>query len=123
MRFRKLRIAWSVVWTLACVLLIVLRVRSDSWSDSLRLEHGATRDLFLINSDIGVVMLGSIPNGNGGGEPHPGFEHVVFPTHPRAVPSFAWKSNDELTVLQFPIWLLVAMTAALAITPWVRVLL
>ena len=28
MRFRKLRIAWSVFWGLACVLLIVLWVRS-----------------------------------------------------------------------------------------------
>ena len=28
MRFRKLRIAWSVVWGIACVLLIVLWVRS-----------------------------------------------------------------------------------------------
>ena len=31
MRFRKLRIAWSVVWGIACVLLIVLWVRSY-WS-------------------------------------------------------------------------------------------
>jgi hypothetical protein len=30
MRFRKLRIAWSVFWGLACVLLIVLWVRSYS---------------------------------------------------------------------------------------------
>ena len=28
MKHRKLRIAWSVVWSLACVLLIVLWVRS-----------------------------------------------------------------------------------------------
>jgi hypothetical protein len=30
MRFRKLRIAWSVFWGIACVLLIVLWVRSYS---------------------------------------------------------------------------------------------
>jgi hypothetical protein len=34
MRFRKLRIAWSVGWGIACVLLIVLWVRSYSWSES-----------------------------------------------------------------------------------------
>jgi hypothetical protein len=33
MRFRKLRIAWSVFWGLACVLLIALWVRSYSWYD------------------------------------------------------------------------------------------
>ena len=33
MRFRKLRIAWSVVWGLAAVLLIVLWVRSYWWHD------------------------------------------------------------------------------------------
>ena len=34
MRFRKLRIAWSVVWGLACVLLIALWVRSYwYWDD------------------------------------------------------------------------------------------
>jgi hypothetical protein len=37
MRFRKLRIAWSVFWGLACVLLIVLWVRSYWWDDY---EHG-----------------------------------------------------------------------------------
>ena len=35
MRFRKLRIAWSVVWGLAAVLLIVLWVRSYWWVDQI----------------------------------------------------------------------------------------
>src|SRR5215212_8964377 len=35
MRFRKLRIAWSVFWGLAAVLLIVLWVRSYWWWDEL----------------------------------------------------------------------------------------
>src|SRR6185295_9642087 len=34
MKFRKLRIAWSVFWGLACVLVIVLWVRSYRWLDS-----------------------------------------------------------------------------------------
>jgi hypothetical protein len=32
MRFRKLRIAWSVVWGIVCVLLIALWVRSYWWT-------------------------------------------------------------------------------------------
>src|SRR4051812_22362745 len=35
MRFRKLRVAWSVFWGVACVLLIVLWVRSYWWIDTL----------------------------------------------------------------------------------------
>jgi hypothetical protein len=35
MRFRKLRIAWSVAWGIACVLLIVLWVRSYWWVDTV----------------------------------------------------------------------------------------
>ncbi len=35
MRFRKLRIAWSVFWGLAAVLLVVLWVRSYWWVDQL----------------------------------------------------------------------------------------
>src|SRR3954465_12938116 len=35
MRFRKLRIAWSVFWGVVCVLLIVLWVRSYSTRDEV----------------------------------------------------------------------------------------
>jgi uncharacterized SAM-binding protein YcdF (DUF218 family) len=36
MRYRKLRIAWSVVCGIACVLLVVLWVRSQSLYDAVR---------------------------------------------------------------------------------------
>jgi len=35
MRFHKLRIAWSVLFVIACVLLIVLWVRSYQWADGV----------------------------------------------------------------------------------------
>jgi hypothetical protein len=47
MRFRKLRIAWSVAWAVACVLLIVLWVWSYTaleswlcWSLHIQSAHG-----------------------------------------------------------------------------------
>jgi hypothetical protein len=43
MRFRKLRIAWSVLCGIACLLLIALWVRSYWWFDSYYLRVGATR--------------------------------------------------------------------------------
>ena len=41
-RFRKLRIAWSVGWGILCVLLLVLWMRSHSWLDVLAThsKHG-----------------------------------------------------------------------------------
>jgi hypothetical protein len=35
MKYRKLRIAWSVGWGVLCLLLIVLWVRSDHWADAI----------------------------------------------------------------------------------------
>src|SRR4051812_11045209 len=54
MRYRKLRIAWSVCWGLACVLLIVLWVRSYrvidviNWTTSTRLS---------VASEIGIIQV------------------------------------------------------------------
>ncbi len=58
MRNQKLRIAWSVVWGLACVLLIVLWVRSYRWMDSGRVALLARTISF--NSNDGRVALESL---------------------------------------------------------------
>jgi hypothetical protein len=52
MRFRNLRIAWSVVCGLACVLLIVLWVRSNNWIDQITLPVTQSR----------YIGFGSVPN-------------------------------------------------------------
>jgi hypothetical protein len=56
MRFRKLRIAWSVFWSAACVLLIVLWVRSYSFNDLLH-RIDASGWMIGINSDTGTSAL------------------------------------------------------------------
>src|SRR6185295_473373 len=53
MSFHKLRIAWSVVWGLAAVLLIVLWVRSYWWMDQLGSPWSRTR----------ILMVGSLEGG------------------------------------------------------------
>src|SRR5262245_21096640 len=40
MRFRKLRIAWSVVWGIACLLVIVLWVKSYWWVSGIETPFG-----------------------------------------------------------------------------------
>src|SRR5262245_44068012 len=45
MKFRKLRIAWSVTWALLAVLLCVLWVRSHCWASAL---YEPNTDFFLV---------------------------------------------------------------------------
>ena len=59
MRFRKLRIAWSVMCLIACVLLIVLLVRSywrmEVWSRNGELICSFHGELSYVNVEPGLV--------------------------------------------------------------------
>src|SRR3954452_15550514 len=57
MRFRNLRIAWSVAWGLACVLLIVFWVRSYWWNDGFNSPTHGTH-FFISQSFRGKVLIG-----------------------------------------------------------------
>ena len=59
MRFRKLRIAWSVVCVVACVLLIVLWVRSLQWADMLTVRCGSEQTYYAVSfrGKVAVVPL------------------------------------------------------------------
>ena len=48
MKYRKLRIAWSVFWGVACVLLVVLWARSDWYLDQMYCEHSGLRPVLLL---------------------------------------------------------------------------
>src|SRR3954447_11081309 len=50
MKYRKLRTAWSVIWGLACVLLVVFWVRSYWWRDMV----------FARNPDVGSTYAASL---------------------------------------------------------------
>jgi hypothetical protein len=54
MRFRKLRIAWAVACGIACVLLVVLWVRSYWRNDLVRLQ---TAPPLHVNSERGVFQV------------------------------------------------------------------
>jgi hypothetical protein len=55
MKYRKLRIAWSVVWGILCLLLIVLWVRSYSSYDFVKVMPTAG-----LVSGVGVVMADTV---------------------------------------------------------------
>src|SRR3954447_14798313 len=58
MKFRKLRIAWSVFWGLACVLLVLLWVRGVWFHDFIRGPFGSERT-FAVDSYGGKFYLSS----------------------------------------------------------------
>jgi hypothetical protein len=59
MRFRKLRIAWSVFWGLACVLVILLWVRSHSWRD-LCIVRLPGQVHYGVSSYCGNLLMGEV---------------------------------------------------------------
>ena len=64
MKFRKLRIAFSATCLIACVLLIVLWVRSYWWVEEVSLPHTQTVQVGYGCGDIAIRVIdsGSVPN-------------------------------------------------------------
>src|SRR3954454_7670294 len=64
MQFRKLRLAWSVACGVACVLLILLWVRSYWWEDTLFSVQGSARNVLAVGSMYGRTQLVYQPGGD-----------------------------------------------------------
>ncbi len=82
-RFRKLRIAWSVFWGLAAVLWIVLWMRSYGWRESL----GVTKRTALVTGD-GELSI-TTARRNYGAFARPGH----FDRQPASVASTFWRGK------------------------------
>ena len=124
MRFRKLRIAWSVFWGLACLLLILLWVRSYWWHDYCR---GAVVGMQGVYFDSAQGRIGAAVF-------TPGFTEWTSASQPidQALSTIAMKLRDDLglgfgttrfgnicTYLA-PHWFFILITAALQVAPWLR---
>jgi hypothetical protein len=121
MRFRKLRIAWSVFWGLIAMLLIVLWVRSYWWKDVLVWVQGSARNVFSVGTLEGTIEFAFVPSGDAEEQLLPAFCRVQRRVIRHvAISSFAWSSSAPLTLLRFPIWVLIASVAAIGMASWVR---
>src|SRR4051812_38849637 len=144
MRFRKLRIAWSVGWGLASVLLIVLWVRSYLFLDQF-VHRISLTDYVAYTTFQGQFALGT---GNDPvlqrvfterwtrrGFPRHAWDAAIqgpvalFPESPHAhdgkfihVPQYSspFMGLGAYTELIIPYWLPCLATATLAIIPWLR---
>ena len=113
MRFRKLRIGWSVMWGVAAVLLVVLWVRSYLLVDVVDVAcvarwHGAISRQGTIYIDSGLSWTGSATYHK---FEWPALEWMVF------------KNDPEVDVkagnVAFPVARLVLLTAACAPLSWI----
>jgi hypothetical protein len=122
MRFRKLRIAWSVAWGLLAVLLVVLWVRSYWRIDILFRTDGGGR-MTTLRSLNGVAIYQSYPlplwPSNGPAQAH-GWKYICGLVPEKETEAFKWKRIPGGRVIHLPMPLLLLTAAGIALAPWLR---
>jgi hypothetical protein len=117
MKFRKLRIAWSVAWGVVAVLLGVLWVRSYWWKDNVlgRLSDHSAVYLESSRGGVGFSYVGSENKLIYEGWKVRTFKAIRI-TESR--PLFSWSSHPMETTLLTPHWFAVALMAVPIAVPW-----
>ncbi len=122
---RYLRIAFSTTCLIACVLLIVLWVRSYWRADLLHCPLQSPRIILFQSCDGRMeVFLGrpspsqklGLPSGLAIDSIE--VKTIVPPETPE--PHWDFTSNKRFTAAEFPHWCLAFMLASLAVVPWIR---
>jgi hypothetical protein len=116
MRFRKLRIAWSVACGIACVLLIVLWVRSCFHVDEIRKDSSV--GVRIVVSGVGQLayMSWDTPSGMPRGWSH--VTHDPLPDIDRTA-AFGYRSHGNALFINAPYYPFVFASGVLAIVPWI----
>jgi hypothetical protein len=122
MRFRKLRIAWSVGCGIACVLLIVLWVRSYWQRDTINCL--VPRGL-VVSSLHGRISVSHFPFRLEDSRWErkwvwKSFQIKSTPPELLAAHSWHYESSRFDTHVTFPSWFAVILVGAFGVTPWVR---
>jgi hypothetical protein len=119
LRFRKLRIAWSVFWGLACVLLIVLWVRSYWWGTVLRISD--SEGIASCSGSIQTVYVVDVPPSQEAKwileiDPEPPLNLVFV----KSFLGIAYESQPTPNppVIVIPHWLPTLLIATLSAAPW-----
>jgi hypothetical protein len=116
---RYFRITWTVFCGIACILLIVLWVRSDGWEDDLVWVQGSARNVFAVQSMNGRIELICQSSGD---SVLPPFGRLQRPLgrNEKSRTRFGLSTNATLTSLRFPTWVLVTLLAAIGTSPWLK---
>src|SRR5687767_4412844 len=118
MKYRKLRIAWSVGCGILCLLLIVLWVRSYWYYEAVwftstgNIVTGAAHE-------FGVVVFERLQLSPGVSPAGWHYTNYGSPSIPQ--PSwFKWESTAEYWLWCVPIWFLSVLSIAFGAIPWLR---
>jgi hypothetical protein len=118
MKYRKLRMAWSVAWGLAAVLLVVLWVRSYSTQDALLYRRNKTLVSVYNSEGVAGGYYYSYPPDTSMGNP-PGIEWISNPTHyRRPTQSLIWEFSQQGFNIGLPAGCFVGVIALLATVVW-----
>jgi hypothetical protein len=117
MKYRKLRIAWSVVWGLAALLLVVLWVRSFQRVETMTYTNSA-KWFTGVRSDDGefVVYHGHVhpPRET------PGWSYNRFDDSLHQYRGVVWPWTNRSDTAILPYWFLVSLSVIFAVGPWIR---
>jgi hypothetical protein len=121
MRQRKLRVAWSVGWGIACVLLIVFWVRSRWVVEVLAIPIASNWAVAIGSiSDSVALSVSDSPSWKTTSIPANEWE-IMVKFGGLKFPSPIWGGRlrtTSLTVLLIPCWMPIALSTTLATVPW-----
>jgi hypothetical protein len=127
MRFRKLRIAWSVFWGLACVLLVVLWVRSywywDGACDHIDGTHGLELHSLRGKTCVRYVTQIRPPDPERGwycGSDLISEYEAKSKEQARLPGSLIWEFEGAMPYLSLPHSLYALVFATIAAVPWIH---
>lgn len=119
LRFRTLRIAWSVAWGVVAVLLLALWMRSywtwDLWDNGVRPPNGGF-------SSIRGSFGGHIATNPTQRSPLSDLRYYSTPVQPNQQTSWWWihyKRSPKLTEFIVQYWMLVLFVSIVAASPWI----
>jgi hypothetical protein len=114
MRYRKLRIAWSVACGVACVLLIALCAQSYWWWAGVK--HFGGTSIIGITSQHGIVAIGK-------GQSNLNLGWTIDSEPIQNMAPFASRTFDLVRsplgfAVYVPYWFLILITAGIGLVPW-----
>jgi hypothetical protein len=127
MRFRKLRIAWSVCWGILAVLLVALWVRSYWWGDTIALPYVNTTHIPATSYEGWVTLQSSRPYNRLSAWQ---IKHISIDEQNKAEQKFIASGglvthrinhfglDEKHYFFQLPYWFLLLFTAAFIAIPW-----
>ena len=117
MRFPKLRIAWSVFWGIACVLIAFWWMRSY-WRLDVITRISASGSM-TVRTDAGLVTMNLTNSGKSFLESATWGRVVDNASLGMQFWQFDWARNARLFLVRMPIWVPALVAATLARVPWI----